>query len=112
MKPIFDRLESYWDFCATRCNRRIVRTGKRTYAIGQPMGVDSSDCSNRSDVHGRVQRQAGRHTGKPLVDDPKVKQGLVNALRDYTSIRTRGCTLLIDVGKDLTTMCRSTTRRF
>src|SRR4029077_5400413 len=30
--------------------------------------------------------------GKLLVDDPKVKQGLVNALRDYTSIRQRGCT--------------------
>jgi multiple sugar transport system substrate-binding protein len=30
--------------------------------------------------------------GKLLVDDPKVKAGLVNALRDYTSIRTRGCT--------------------
>jgi multiple sugar transport system substrate-binding protein len=30
--------------------------------------------------------------GKLLVDDPKVKAGLVNALRDYTNIRTRGCT--------------------
>jgi len=30
--------------------------------------------------------------GKLLVDDPKVRQGLINALRDYTSIRTRGCT--------------------
>jgi multiple sugar transport system substrate-binding protein len=30
--------------------------------------------------------------GKLLVDDPKVKAGLVNAVRDYTSIRTRGCT--------------------
>jgi len=30
--------------------------------------------------------------GKLLVDDPKVRAGLVNALRDYTNIRTRGCT--------------------
>jgi multiple sugar transport system substrate-binding protein len=30
--------------------------------------------------------------GKLLVDDPKVRAGLINALRDYTSIRTRGCT--------------------
>ena len=30
--------------------------------------------------------------GKLLVDDPKVRQGLINALRDYTNIRTRGCT--------------------
>jgi multiple sugar transport system substrate-binding protein len=30
--------------------------------------------------------------GKLLVDDPKVKAGLTSALRDYTDIRTRGCT--------------------
>ena len=30
--------------------------------------------------------------GKLLVDDPKVKAGLVGALRDYTNIHTRGCT--------------------
>ncbi len=30
--------------------------------------------------------------GKLLVDDPKVKQGLIAALKDYTDIYTRGCT--------------------
>jgi len=30
--------------------------------------------------------------GKLLTDDPKVKEALVNALRDYTDIYTRGCT--------------------
>ena len=30
--------------------------------------------------------------GKLLVDDPKVKQGLVNALTDYTMPYTKGCT--------------------
>jgi multiple sugar transport system substrate-binding protein len=30
--------------------------------------------------------------GKLLVDDPKVKQGLVNALRDYTEPYVKGCT--------------------
>src|SRR2546421_1108820 len=29
---------------------------------------------------------------KLLVDDPKVKQGLVGALKDYTDIYTKGCT--------------------
>ena len=30
--------------------------------------------------------------GKLLVDDPKVKAGLVNALRDYTQPYAEGCT--------------------
>ena len=29
--------------------------------------------------------------GKLLVDDPKVKAALVNTVRDYASLRTRGC---------------------
>ena len=28
--------------------------------------------------------------GKLLVDDPKVKAGLIGALKDYTDVRTRG----------------------
>ena len=30
--------------------------------------------------------------GELLVNDPKVRQGLINALRDYTNIRKRDCT--------------------
>ena len=30
--------------------------------------------------------------GKLLVDDPKVREGLIGALKDYTDIYTRGCT--------------------
>src|SRR6202023_1561425 len=30
--------------------------------------------------------------GKLLVDDPKVKQGLVTALKDYTDVYSKGCT--------------------
>ena len=29
--------------------------------------------------------------GKLLVDDPKVKQGLIGALKDYTDVYTKGC---------------------
>ena len=31
-------------------------------------------------------------TGKLLVDDPKVRAGLINAMNDYTSVYTKGCT--------------------
>jgi multiple sugar transport system substrate-binding protein len=30
--------------------------------------------------------------GKLLVDDPKVKEGLIGALRDYTDTYIKGCT--------------------
>jgi len=86
--------KAYWDFWCDKVQpAHRTKTGKRTYAIGQPMGVNSSDSfysfltfMDAYDV------KLVDDNGKLLVDDPKVKAGLVNALRDYTSIRTRGCT--------------------
>ena len=51
--------------------------------------------------------------GKLLVDDPKVRAGLINALRDYTSHpHARLHAAVVDVaGRTRTTTCRSTTRR-
>jgi multiple sugar transport system substrate-binding protein len=86
--------KAYWDFWCDKVQPdHRSKTGKRTYAIGQPMGVDSSDSfySFLTFVDAYNVKLVDDN-GKLLVDDPKVKQGLVNALRDYTSIRTRGCT--------------------
>ena len=70
-----------------------TKTGKRTYAIGQPMGVDSSDSFySFLTFMDAYNVKLVDDNGKLLVDDPKVRPGLINALRDYTSIRTRGCT--------------------
>ena len=69
------------------------KTGKRTYAVGQPMGVDSSDSFySFLTFMDAYNVKLVDDNGKLLVDDPKVKAGLINALSDYTSIRTRGCT--------------------
>ena len=78
---------------ATRCNPRIARRpAERTYAVGQPMGVDSSDSFySFLTFMDAYNVKLVDDNGKLLVDDPKVKAGLVNALRDYTAIRTRGC---------------------
>ena len=43
------------------------------------------------DLHGRLQRQLVDDEGKLLVDDPKVKEGLAGALKDYTDPYTKGC---------------------
>jgi multiple sugar transport system substrate-binding protein len=86
--------KAYWDFWCDKVQpAHRSKTGKRTYAVGQPMGVDSSDSfySFLTFMDGYNVKLVDDN-GKLLVDDPKVKAGLTNALRDYTSIRTRGCT--------------------
>ena len=86
--------KAYWDFWCDKVQpAHRTKTGKRTYAIGQPMGVDSSDSFYSFLTYADAYNvKMVDDNGKLLVDDPKVKAGLVNALRDYTSIRTRGCT--------------------
>jgi multiple sugar transport system substrate-binding protein len=86
--------KAYWDFWCDKVQpAHRSKTGKRTYAIGQPMGVDSSDSFySFLTVMDAYNVKLVDDNGKLLVDDPKVKAGLANALRDYTSIRTRGCT--------------------
>jgi multiple sugar transport system substrate-binding protein len=86
--------KAYWDFWCDKVQpAHRSKTGKRTYAVGQPMGVDSSDSfySFLTFMDGYNVKLVDDN-GKLLVDDPKVKAGLTNALRDYTNIRTRGCT--------------------
>ena len=86
--------KAYWDFWCDKVQpAHRTKTGTRTYAIGQPMGVDSSDSFYSFLTYADAYNvKMVDDNGKLLVDDPKVKAGLVNALRDYTSIRTRGCT--------------------
>ena len=68
-------------------------SGKRIYGIGHPMGVDATD----SFISFLVFMDAYNvvlvdDNGKLLVDDLKVKQGLVNAMRDYTEPYVKSCT--------------------
>jgi len=86
--------KAYWDFWCDKVQpAHRSKSGKRTYAIGQPMGVDSSDSFySFLTFMDAYNVKLVDDNGKLLVDDPKVKAGLTNALRDYTSIRTRGCT--------------------
>src|SRR6266566_210436 len=86
--------KAYWDFWCDKVQpAHRSKTGKRTYAIGQPMGVDSSDSFYSFLTFADAYNvKLVDDNGKLLVDDPKVRAGLINALRDYTNIRTRGCT--------------------
>ena len=86
--------KAYWDFWCDKVQpAHRSKTGKRTYAVGQPMGVDSSDSFySFLTFMDAYNVKLVDDNGKLLVDDPKVKAGLTNAVRDYTNIRTRGCT--------------------
>ena len=69
------------------------RSGSRAFGIGQPMGVDSSDSFySFLTFMDAYNVKLVDDEGKLLVDDPKVKQGLVGALKDYTDVYTKGCT--------------------
>jgi multiple sugar transport system substrate-binding protein len=83
----------YWTFWCEKVQAGHRRaSGQRTYSLGQPMGVDSSDSfysfltfMDAYDV------KLVDDDGKLLVDDPKVKEGLVKAVTDYTQPYVKGC---------------------
>ena len=86
--------KEYWTFW---CDKAQVdyrkKTGKRIYGIGMPMGVDSSDSYfsflTFMDAYNVKLVDA---EGKLTLNDPKVRAGLIGAVRDYTMPYTKGCT--------------------
>jgi multiple sugar transport system substrate-binding protein len=86
--------KDYWTFwCDKAQTAHRQKSGNRTFGMGQPMGVDSSDSFYSfltfMDAHNV---KLVSDSGKLLVDDPAVRAGLIAALTDYTGIYTRGCT--------------------
>lgn len=86
--------KDYWSFWCDKVQpgyRKATNSG--VFAVGSPMGVESSDSFwsflSWADAYGV---KLVDDTGKLLVDDPKVKAGLVSALRDYTALYVKGCT--------------------
>ena len=86
--------KGYWSFWCDKVQPGLRKaTGKRDFGIGQPMGVDSSDSFfSFLTFMDAYNVKLVDDDGKLLVDDPKVKEGLINAMKDYTDIYTKGCT--------------------
>src|SRR6202158_285903 len=86
--------KDYWSFWCDKVQPGLrQKTGQRLFGIGQPMGVDSSDSFySFLTFMDAYNVKLVDDSGKLLVDDPKVKQGLIGALKDYTDIYTKGCT--------------------
>ena len=84
----------YWAFWCDKVQPAYRKaSGERAFAIGMPMGVDSSDSFySFLTFMDAYNVKLVDDNGKLLVDDPKVKAGLIGALRDYTQPSAKGCT--------------------
>jgi multiple sugar transport system substrate-binding protein len=89
-----DTWKAYWSFWCDRVQPAYRKaSGMTVYGAGFPMGAQSTDSfqSFLSWVDAYNVKLVD-DSGKLLVDDPKVKAGLVNALEDYTEPYLKGCT--------------------
>lgn len=85
--------KEYWSFWCDKVQPAYRRaTRSRVYGIGRPMGVGSTDSfqsfENWVDAYNV---KLVDESGKLLLDDPKVREGLIAALRDYTDVYAKGC---------------------
>ena len=85
--------KGYWSFWCDKVQPAYrQKTGQRGFGIGMPMGVDSSDSFySFLTFMDAYNVKLVSDAGKLLVDDPAVRQGLINALTDYTSVYSKGC---------------------
>jgi multiple sugar transport system substrate-binding protein len=85
--------KSYWSFWCDKVQAGYrQKTGNRGFGIGMPTGVDSTDTFfsflTFADAYNV---KLVNDSGKLLVDDPAVRQGLISAMTDYTSVYQKGC---------------------
>jgi multiple sugar transport system substrate-binding protein len=86
--------KGYWTFWCEKVQTGYrQKSGNRAYGTGFPMGVDSSDSFfSFLTFMDAYNVKLVNDSGKLLVDDPSVRQGLINALTDYTAVYSKGCT--------------------
>ncbi len=85
--------KEYWNFWCDKVQAGYrQKTGNRGFGIGMPLGVDSSDSFySFLTFMDAYNVKLVNDSGKLLVDDPAVRQGLMNALSDYSSVYSKGC---------------------
>jgi multiple sugar transport system substrate-binding protein len=86
--------KGYWNFWCEKVQPAYRKaSGKRSYGVGFPMGVDSSDTFYSFLTFADAYNvKMVNDSGKLLVDDPAVRQGLINAMTDYVMPYQKGCT--------------------
>ena len=86
--------KGYWSFWCEKVQPAYrQKTGKRVFGTGFPMGVDSSDSFySFLTFMDAYNVRLVNDSGKLLVDDPAVREGLIHALSDYVMPYQKGCT--------------------
>src|ERR1700704_697522 len=86
--------EDYWSFWCDKVQPAIRKaTSQRIYGVGQPMGVESTDSfQSFYTFMDAYNVNLVDENGKLTVDNPKVREGLIHALKDYTDTYIKGCT--------------------
>jgi len=86
--------KEYWSFWCDKVQPAYrQKSGTRAYGIGMPMGVDSSDSFySFLTFMDAYNVKLVSDSGKLLVDDPSVRQGLIGAMTDYVTPYQKGCT--------------------
>lgn len=88
-----DAWKEYWAFWCDKVQPawRAV-AGTTVFGVGAPMGIGSTD-SYKSFLAwvDAYDVKLVDETGKILVGDAKVRQGLLDALKDYTDLYAKGC---------------------
>jgi multiple sugar transport system substrate-binding protein len=86
--------KEYWAFWCDKVQPAFrAQGGPPVFGVGSPMGIESTD-SYKSFLTwvDAYDVKLVDDTGKVLVGDAKVRQGLIDALRDYTALYGKGCT--------------------
>jgi multiple sugar transport system substrate-binding protein len=86
--------KGFWSFWCEKVQAGYrQKTGNRAFGTGFPMGVDSSDSFySFLTFMDAYNVKLVSDSGKLLVDDPKVREGLINAVNDYVMVYQKGCT--------------------
>ena len=86
--------KAYFDFWCDKVQPAYrAKTGKRSFGIGEPMGVEGTDSFYSFLTFADAYNvKIVDDNGKLLVSDPKTRNGLIAAMKDFTGLRSRGCT--------------------
>ncbi len=83
----------YWGFWCDKVQPALRAQGKRVFAIGHPLGVAASDTFySFLMVASAYNAQIVDESGKIVLDQPKNKAAMTEALKFYTSILAKNCT--------------------
>ena len=84
--------QAHWDFWCDKVQGSLRAKGKRVFGIGHPASVQASDTFYSFHMFMNAYNvEVVDDNGNLVLDQPKNKAGLANAIRDYANIVSRGC---------------------